>query len=324
MIIQLLLSILGSIFIEKPYVWFLEQELPGFYVMEIQDPPITSLTDALDKLLLHPLAVDSNSPETILGTQFSPVRDYSKEIQAMAEEQKPDQKSSKEVVWQEETGLDLSELPEEPIEDSPQIVAEGENLDGKVGIYHSHTTESFVPDSGEPFTENLDKTVVELGRKLTEELADYNIETVHTEEVHDLPTRRDSYSRSLPTIENMMEENPEIDVLLDIHRDGVPRNMTTTEIEGEQVGKILILVGSEGNPDWRENYRFALQLQKQLEKIHPDLSRGIRTRNFSYNQEVHSRSLLIEIGGHENSLEEAKNTIPYLAEALKKAAFAGD
>ncbi|OWZ83130.1 stage II sporulation protein P [Natranaerobius trueperi] len=310
--LNLIFTTFDNLMIETSLLFFMDLELPGLYVLDEQEPPISSFQDIISYFLLTTLQIDKNSPEQIVGLQFSPINEYSHEIQAMAETTK-DKES--EPSDRDESGT-APAIVESKIQE-PEII-ESEN--GKVGIYHSHTTESFVPTTGEPFVENLDKTVVRLGRKMVSELEQLGISAVHTEEIHDLPTRHESYSRSKPTVEQMLEEHSDIDVLLDLHRDGVPRDMTTAEINGEKVGKILILVGSgEDHPNWRENYQFALKLQKELEKIHPDLSRGIRTRNFSYNQELHSRALLIEIGGHENSLEETMRTIPYFTEAIERA-----
>ena len=75
------------------------------------------------------------------------------------------------------------------------------------------------------------------------------------------------------------------------------------------------MLGSN-HKDWNNNLRFALFLQEALEEISPGLSRGISKQPFTYNQHLHQRSLIVEIGGHENSIEEVKRTIPYLAAAL--------
>ncbi len=329
---NLLFISLSGMFSHPPWEFFLGNELPGFYTAANEEQVYANIEFGyiIESLILTPLSFDIDTPEKILESQFAPARHLSPKILAMTEEKESledhekkedgeEQQKSTQVMIHERTKEELQDISGELVDD-PEIVTE-EKEDSKVAIYHSHTTESFVPDSGEPFVENLDKTVVQLGRKLTDELANYDIGTVHSEEIHDLPSRRESYARSLPTVEQILEDKPDTDVVLDLHRDGIPRDATTAEIEGEKVGKVLILVGSEGNPNWRENYQFALQLQKELEQIHPELSRGIRTQNFSYNQEVHTRSLLIEVGGHENSLQEAKNTVPYLAEAINNAVY---
>ena len=182
-------------------------------------------------------------------------------------------------------------------------------------IYHTHTTESFVPFSGGAFSTNMEKTVVVLGNYLTEILQEkYGIPVLHYYEVFDIP-RRSAYEKARPSVEKILAEYPGIEIVLDLHRDGVPRNITTTSINGQDTGRILFVLGSN-HQGWNNNLRFALFLQDALEEVSPGLSRGIRKQPFTYNQHLHQRSLIVEIGGHENSMEEVKRTIPYLAEAL--------
>ncbi len=182
-------------------------------------------------------------------------------------------------------------------------------------IYHTHTTESFVPFSGEAFSTNLEKTVVVLGEYLKEILEKkYGIPVLHYCEVFDIP-RRSAYEKARPAVEKIIAEHPGIQVVLDVHRDGVSRNTTTVSVNGSETGRVLFVLGSN-HKDWNNNLRFALFLQEALEEISPGLSRGIRKQPFTYNQHLHHRSLIVEIGGHENSMEEVKRTIPYLAGAL--------
>ncbi|NLX91940.1 MAG: stage II sporulation protein P [Firmicutes bacterium] len=192
------------------------------------------------------------------------------------------------------------------------------SLEGKgplILIYHTHATESFMPFSGEAFSTDMEKTVVALGNYLTEILQEqYGIPVLHHCEVFDIP-RRSAYEKARPSVEKILAENPGIEVVLDLHRDGVSRNITTTSIDGRQTGRVLFVLGSK-HQGWNNNLRFALFLQDALEEVKPGLSRGIRKQPFVYNQNLHQRSLIVEIGGHENSMEEVKRTIPYLAEAL--------
>ncbi|MCW3489313.1 stage II sporulation protein P [Dethiobacter alkaliphilus] len=214
--------------------------------------------------------------------------------------------------------------PEE--EETPRIVIPLRQTlsgEGKVIIYHVHTTESFVPTSGKTFTEDLTKTVAQLGSELGDLMrSQYNIPVIHNDKIHDIP-RTGSYERALPTIKGLLEQNPDADLVIDLHRDGVARNVTTTEIDGQSVGRILFVVGSR-HPEWQENNRKAQFLHKQLEEMAPGISRGVRERPLVYNQHVHPGSLLIEVGGHENSLEEARRALPYLARALAELYNSGN
>lgn len=184
-------------------------------------------------------------------------------------------------------------------------------------IYHTHTTESYVPTSGEKFSEDLRLTVAQLGRELGEILEkEYGIPVIHNSEIHDIP-RSLAYEKALDTLKNLTEEHANAGMIIDLHRDGVGRRFTTAEINGVTTARIMFVVGSR-HAKWTENHRLALFLHETLEEIAPGLSRGIHQEALTYNQHLHPGSLLIEIGGYENSLEEARNALPYLAAALAR------
>jgi stage II sporulation protein P len=186
---------------------------------------------------------------------------------------------------------------------------------GRVIVYHTHTTESFVPTSGQRFTEDLEMTVARLGEELARLLErEHNLEVVHNREVHDL-VRSTSYEVALGTLRMLLGTYPDAALVIDLHRDGVDRKITTARIDGQNAGRILFVVGSR-HPNWQENYQKAMFLHEALEQLAPGLSRGVRERPLVYNQHLHPGSLLIEVGGHENSLEEVMRTLPYLASAL--------
>ena len=182
-------------------------------------------------------------------------------------------------------------------------------------IYHTHTTESFKPTSGKNFTEDLEFTVAKLGDELATILLEtYGIPVVHNNIIHDIP-RSTSYEKALPTVKSLLEENPDTKILIDLHRDGVDRKISTASIDGQNMGRILFVVGSR-HPLWQENYKKALFLHDVLEEMAPGISRGVRERPLVYNQHVHPGALLIEVGGHENSLEEVQRVLPVLARAI--------
>ncbi len=187
--------------------------------------------------------------------------------------------------------------------------------EGKVVIYHTHTTESFVPTSGQKFTENLDLTVAKLGHELAAILRKtYGIPVVHNKEIHDIP-RSTSYEKALPTVKKLLKENYGTKILIDLHRDGVDKKISTAQINGQSMGRILFVVGSR-HANWQENYEKAMFLHNVLEEMAPGISRGVRERPLVYNQHVHPGALLIEVGGHENSLEETQRVLPLLARAI--------
>jgi len=187
--------------------------------------------------------------------------------------------------------------------------------DAVILIYHNHITETFYPTTGEQFITNLDYTVAELGRQLADLLQlEYGIPVKHNTEIFDIP-RRTAYHKARPHIRQIIEDNPQICMVVDIHRDGVSRQTSTATYEGEEMGNLLMVVG-DGHEEWKQNFEFALILQQHIDEINPGVSRGVRKQGFTYNQDLHERACLIEIGGYLNSLEEAERAVPILAEAL--------
>ena len=206
----------------------------------------------------------------------------------------------------------------------PTIRPEGP---AKVAIYHTHTSEDYVPSCGNSHTYGQEAGIVAVGRELASKLEQkHRIRCLHDTSVHDTPVYREAYLRSGNTVEKLIKENPELEIILDVHSDAFTkdvtksRTMTTTTINDQQVARIYIVVGTDRlgltHPNWQQNHAFALELQQQLGALYPGLSRGIKIDTARFNQHLHSRLVLIEIGGDQNTLEEAKLGAGYLADVL--------
>jgi len=219
-----------------------------------------------------------------------------------------------------------------PITISPDIPAEPDRASSPpptdkparpplIFIYHTHNSESFVPESGQPHVyNNPEQTIVRVGLVLAQELEQLGASVIHSAEDHVRQAFDQSYTRSLQTLQRMLREYPQIDFVFDVHRDGLPRTLTTTTIAGRSVARIKIVVGRNealGHLNWRKNYAFALALQQSLEGVHANFSRGILLREHGrFNQHLHPQTLLIEIGGHENTMEEVLRATRLLAQAI--------
>lgn len=185
-------------------------------------------------------------------------------------------------------------------------------------LFHTHASEAFTAGSGESTAAG--RTVVTAGVELARLLEEnYGLQVLHHCGIYDQP-RNYSYSKIRPVIEGIVADNCGIKMIIDLHRDGVARAKTTARLEGEDYAAILLVVGSH-NPAYQENLRLALALDKELEAVLPGLSRGLYERDFTYNQDLHPCALLIEVGGHENSIDEALRCLPYLAEALARTYY---
>jgi len=293
------------------YKSILGSQLPG---MRVDYPKEHNPSMMAYRLSLQLLGVDLKDPASILAMELTGWAPSSIPIQADPPSSELDKEPPVTSPVEEEPSDEPSEDPEDE-KLSPEEVAEQSGE--KILIYHTHITESFVPDAGEPFTDDLEITVAYLGEKLAKKLEEnHGIMTLHNQEVFDQP-RRYSYSKARPTIKDIIENNPEIGMVVDFHRDGISRDLTTAEIDGQKMGKVMFIVGSQ-HEEWGNNYNFALKLKQSIEDIEPAISRGVRKQPFTYNQDLHPHSVLVELGGHENSFDEVKRSLPILAEALAK------
>jgi stage II sporulation protein P len=190
-----------------------------------------------------------------------------------------------------------------------------------VGIYHTHTSESFIPSSGVSHTRGGQKgEIVEIGAAMKKHLETNGIQAIHSENVHDYPSFMKAYGASEITAKKMLEENPSIQMLFDIHRDAEKRDNATVMVNGLPTAKILIVVAT-GQPDlvqpnWQQNHAFAKLIDAKLNAHFPGLSRGIQLVDWRFNQQLHPRALLFEIGCQENSKEEAQKSAELLSDVI--------
>lgn len=202
----------------------------------------------------------------------------------------------------------------------------------QVLIMHTHTTESYMPaDIGCYSTnwptrsKNEEENMIAVGKIIADKLNAAGIKTVHATDIHDSPQYTGAYDRSGETVQKYLKKYPDIQVVLDIHRDAITNTdkskvKPTVEINGKKAAQIMIINGcQDGNidnyPDWQINMRFALKLQQQIEKDNKGLARPLYFTCKEYNQRLTHGSLLIEMGSEANTLDEAK----YSAELISKS-----
>ena len=136
----------------------------------------------------------------------------------------------------------------------------------------------------------------------------------------------DSYRASRILILDKKSKYDSIEYFIDIHRDSIRRELTTTTINGKKYAQILFVVGLE-NPNYQENLRLANSLHKKLNEKYPTISKGILRKQGPgvdgvYNQDISPRVMLVEVGGVENVIEEVLNTVE--AFALTFVEFMGE
>lgn len=190
-----------------------------------------------------------------------------------------------------------------------------------VGIYHTHTAESFIPSSGvshKPGGQRGD--IVEVGEALANRLARHGVPAVQSKNIHDYPSFMKAYGPSEVTARKMLADNPSIQMLLDIHRDADKRDNATVIVNGVAMARLALVVGMGQQdlvqPHWQQNHAFAKLLDARLSQHFPGLSRGIQLVEWRYNQHLHPRALLVEVGCQENSREEATRSVELLGDVI--------
>jgi stage II sporulation protein P len=189
-----------------------------------------------------------------------------------------------------------------------------------VGIYHTHTGETYELTDGVERFDDQPGAVVEVGRALKRALQErHGLGVVHSETRHDVPYSR-SYLESEETARRMVEEHPGLKMLIDLHRDSpTDRARRVTDIGGQEVATILLIVGSDARqpfPDWEKNYKLARTVAAKSQELYPGLCRGVRVQEGRYNQFLHPGALLVEVGSVANYTEEALRTAEVLADIL--------
>ena len=199
-------------------------------------------------------------------------------------------------------------------------------------IYHTHTTESYQMLDTYWFTKSYQtrsnlatRNMVRVGDEIVAQLEAAGFAVIHDTKIYDA-TYNGAYYRSEDAIEAYQKKYPQLQVLLDIHRDAIQTNDTTrikpvATINGKKAAQIMIISGCEGGgvtdfPDWRYNLRFATQLQKICEESYPGLMRPLYFCNRQYNMHKSHCSLLLEMGSDSNTLDEAAYSGRMLGKAL--------
>ena len=191
-------------------------------------------------------------------------------------------------------------------------------------IYHTHASEGYADSkSGEVMD-----TVRGPGEALAEYLRGYGYTVYHDMTAYDRKDGKDNrnqaYSTARPQIEAFLEEHPEVQVVIDLHRDGGAKRVAT--VNGKKTAQVMLFNGlcrnASGPIDYLENKNlsgnlaFSLQTNLVGRVLYPDLMFRIYLKNYRYNQHFRERCMLIELGTDQNTVEEAYNAMEPLAQIL--------
>lgn len=189
-------------------------------------------------------------------------------------------------------------------------------------IYHTHTSESYVtldvgwyPSSFTSRSSDCGQNMVRVGEAIVAELEKAGFNVIHDKTIYDT-SYNGAYQRSRAQVELYLELYPSIAITLDVHRDALTTNNEQTiikpvaEVNGKKAAQIMLIAGREGNtitsfPDWENNLKFAVQIQNKMNELYPDVMRPLFHCYRMYNMDLTPNSLLVEVGTHGNTLEEA-------------------
>lgn len=198
--------------------------------------------------------------------------------------------------------------------DKPQIL-----------IYHTHSQEGYKGSK----EGDLSTSVVAVGDRLTKILEEkYGYHVLHHKGTYDVGDRDHAYNKAAPALEQILKENPSIEVVIDLHRDGVGESTRlVTEMDGKKMAQVMFFNGlskstSTGkidylrNPYIQDNLAFSLKMQIAASELYPGFTRKIYLKSYRYNMHFCPKSLLIEVGAQTNTLKEALNAMEPLADVL--------
>jgi|GEM_PF-3007084 len=278
------------------------EELPPVPTKEDAPPPQEEPSAAEEVLQIKPITLAASATGSYLGTSTVAVNNQSKH-----------------------TNLDIPYLLARPLSFSYQ---KGKS---KILIVHTHGTESYSPEGAITYT-NADstrsndssQTVIAVGDVIERVLTAYGYTVIHDRTPGDAQGFNDAYPNTLKIIEKNMKEHPDINIVLDIHRDSM---ITTeglkykpiTEYNGKSAAQIMLVMGSDTNlkhEHFKENLKFALKVQDEMNSRFPNLARPLILSKQRYNQHMTRGSMIVEVGSCGNTLSEAKYGAELFANAL--------
>ena len=153
--------------------------------------------------------------------------------------------------------------------------------------------------------------MVRVGEEMAAVFSEMGLKVLHDKTLYDYPQYNGAYTRSKEAVAGYLKEYPTIRVVLDVHRDALIAGdgtvyKTMTTVNGAKTAQVMLVVGTgEEHPGWAENLTLACKVQKSLDTLYPTLARPMALRTSHYNQQLCPGSLLVEVGSHGNTLQEA-------------------
>jgi len=278
----------------------LQADAAGDPEEDIAQPPLSQVEDLEET----PLPETTTAPEDILDRTLLP----SESEGALA---------TQGVYLYNRTSkpVDLAALAQAEI--AVDLAGEGP----QILIVHTHGSEAYTMDGTDIYQEsdasrttNEAYNVVRIGDEMQAVFEEMGLAVVHDRTLYDYPQYSGAYTRSCEGIEAWLKEYPSIQIVLDVHRDALIGEDGTvykavTEVDGEKTAQVMMIVGTDDlgqdHPHWQNNLALAVRIQQNLDAQWPTAARPITLRSSRFNQQLTQGSLLVEVGSHGNTLQEA-------------------
>lgn len=185
-------------------------------------------------------------------------------------------------------------------------------------IYHTHTSEGYSGGG----------TVIDVGKEMAEEFEKNGYKTIHLTEAYDNKQFSGAYSRSAVGVRTILEKYPTINLVFDVHRDAITDSSgkdyrPVTLVDDKQTAQVMFVCGTDAkglkHPNWRENFKFALDVSRIMGNKYGSLSRPVNLRGDRFNTHFTNYSFIMEVGSEANTLDEAKNAAVLTARAVISA-----
>ena len=224
--------------------------------------------------------------------------------------------------------------------DLGEIIARPTGLDfsgsePRVLIISTHATEAYAMEPGWEYTPSAqarttdtDYNVVRVAEELAGVLRRGGVSVIHDSTLNDYPSYTGSYNQARSRIQDILEEYPTIQMVIDVHRDAVEDEAgnqlgTAREILGQDSAQVMLVIGTDeggmDHPDWEDNLSWALKIQKNLDEEAPGLARPLNLRIERFNEDLTPGSILLEVGTAGDTLREALTAVDLFGQGLLTA-----
>ena len=210
---------------------------------------------------------------------------------------------------------------------TPDITIENKNI----LTFHTHSCESYTSSPKYTYTQtgnfrttDLNYTVTRVGTELETYLKQYGYNVIHNTDYHDYPSYNGSYTKSLQTVENILQTTPS-DIIIDLHRDAIGSRSDyapTVKIGEEEAAQIMFVIGTNAgglyHPNWQQNLKFAIKIQEKAEEMYPGLFKPIMLTTSRYNQHTGKFANIMEVGATGNTLDQCLTSMKYLSNVMNE------